>query len=208
MKRAPLVLALLSLACCDPTIEGSVCGFGDSLLVQAGEELQVALGEGRFLPDGTFLTRDRSDTYTAIAAMLGARLDASILTNWHAGRLETSGVPCGQVFVSFGTNDAGGPVPGFEGVETLLPVPARIERFMGDMAGRPVLWLVPHARDRRESNIAEWQAALASAATRWPNLILLWGDPGWIGPDGLHYTPEGQSALANAVADHLEEMLP
>ena len=205
MKSRILLALLIACNACDPTIEGSVCGFGDSLLVQAGEELQVALGEGRFLPDGTFATRERSDTYTAIAAMVGARLDTSIVTNWHAGRLATSQVPCDQIFVSFGTNDA---------VEELMPMPTRIDRFMADMDGRPVLWLVPHATTQPanlpwyQANIALWQTELASATTRWPNLVLLQGDPGWIGPDGTHYTPEGQVALANAVADRLEEMLP
>lgn len=214
--RAALALAALLLTCCDSTVEGRVCGFGDSILAQAGEEMTFALGYGRFVPDGTlgvgldglpdFLARSRSDVYAPIAVMVGARLDAATLTDWYVGRRQTAGIGCSQVVASWGTNDAGGTIGGFESVEHDLPIPARIDAFMQAMQGAQVLWIVPNTHAAPAGRIEAWQAALADATLRWPKLLLFWGDPAWIGPDRVHYTEAGQTLLANAVADHLQEM--
>ena len=213
-----LMAAALTAAACDPTVEGRVCGFGDSLAAQNGEELSFALAVGKFVPDGEaydsedgepdFVPRPRSDVYVPVAAIPGARLDLSILSGTHRGRLDTSGVPCSQVFASWGTNDSLPPIPGLSDAFT---VREKIDRFMGDMGGRTVLWLVPHAVGGhavdfygvRPEEVAKWQEELELAALRWPNLHLQAGRDEWLGDDDVHYTPEGQVALANEVADRL-----
>ena len=103
------------------------------------------------------------------------------------------------VVVALGTNDGTDPVE----------FTRRIDLVMGVLQGVPhVLWI-----DQREfaPGRAGLNAQLVAAASRYPNLkVLDWNalvvaNPFAVGPDGIHLTEPGKSAMAGLVASGVRE---
>ncbi len=81
--------------------------------------------------------------------------------------------------------------------------------------GQPVIWVnTVNQPSPAPGPIHEraWDAALASARHRYPNLrIFDWAAkarPGWFLPDGIHYNSIGCQSRAKAIADALANAFP
>ncbi len=112
---------------------------------------------------------------------------------------------------ALGTNDAANIAAG-----SPVSAAARIGQMMSVAHGQPVLWVNavtqnltgPWASARESA----WDAALASARHRYPNMrIFDWAAkarPGWFLPDGIHYNSIGCQMRAKAIADALAIAFP
>lgn len=113
--------------------------------------------------------------------------------------------------LALGTNDAANIAAG-----SRVSAAARIDRLMSVAHGQPVLWVntVTQTLTGPWASIHEraWDAALASARHRYPNLrIFDWAAkarPGWFLPDEIHYNSIGCQSRAKAIADALATAFP
>ena len=201
-----MLVFLLALVACDPTVAGRVCLIGDSLSLGVLTPLHFELSAGYFV-DGLFLPRERSELLIPVASTPGARLDVSVSTGWVAGRLATSGVRCDQAVISFGTNDIVDP-----GAAQAAELDALMDALLGlpELEGVPVLWMAPSPTSARhpQERVWAWRIALWRAEQRWPLLEVQDTPTRWLGPDGVHYTPDGYAQLAHALAERLLVMVP
>ncbi len=112
---------------------------------------------------------------------------------------------------ALGTNDTAN-----VSVGSAVGLTARIDEMMAVAHGEPVLWVntVTELSSGPWSGTNEqaWDAALASALSRYPNMrILNWAalaQPGWFLPDGIHYDEAGCAARAQAIAQGLANAFP
>jgi hypothetical protein len=93
---------------------------------------------------------------------------------------------------------------------------ARIDRMMSAAHGEPVLWVNTRtelsAGPWADAGERAWDAALARALARYPNLrIFNWAavaQPGWFLPDGIHYNSAGCAIRAHDIAAALARAFP
>lgn len=112
---------------------------------------------------------------------------------------------------ALGTNDAAN-----VSVGSAVGLTGRIDEMMSVAHGEPVLWVNSVTElsggPWSEANEQLWDAALAGALARYPNMrILNWAavaQPGWFLPDGIHYNPVGCAARAQAIAQGLARAFP
>jgi hypothetical protein len=92
----------------------------------------------------------------------------------------------------------------------------RIDRMMAVAGDEPVLWvttktLLPTGA-WSNANMQLWNQALASAATRYPNIrVFDWNavvEDNWFSSDGIHYTADGYARRAQLIADALAQGFP
>ena len=112
---------------------------------------------------------------------------------------------------ALGTNDTAN-----VSVGSAVGLTGRIDEMMSVAHGEPVLWVNTvtelSSGPWSEANEQLWDAALVSALARYPNMrILNWAavaQPGWFLPDGIHYSPVGCAARAQAIAQGLARAFP
>jgi hypothetical protein len=112
---------------------------------------------------------------------------------------------------ALGTNDTAN-----VSVGSAVGLTGRINEMMSVAHGEPVLWVNTvtelSSGPWSEANEQLWDAALAGALARYPNMrILNWAavaQPGWFLPDGIHYNPVGCAARAQAIAQGLARAFP
>jgi hypothetical protein len=92
----------------------------------------------------------------------------------------------------------------------------RISRMMSVADGGPVLWVnvktLLQSGPYAEANMAAWDAALARACKRYPNMrVYDWSrdvkDP-WYVDDGIHFTSQGYRQRSKLIADALLDAFP
>jgi peptidoglycan/LPS O-acetylase OafA/YrhL len=112
---------------------------------------------------------------------------------------------------AMGTNEAAnvfaGGRPGLDG---------RIDLLMHEIKGQPVLWLTVKTLQTSgpwaEAQMRDWNAALASACTRYPNMrVYDWAaqvQDSWFIFDGIHFTTPGYRERAERTARALATAFP
>jgi lysophospholipase L1-like esterase len=101
------------------------------------------------------------------------------------------------LLIALGTNDYwAGPTYG-----------ARVRTLLQSMpSSQEILWLLPAQVPRLMPGIASISAQISAASKAFPNVrladsnILIGTNPGFIGPDGIHYTAPGYQAFARFIA--------
>jgi lysophospholipase L1-like esterase len=105
------------------------------------------------------------------------------------------------VVVGLGTNDTTRPA-------NIEQFPARLDRMMKELGGRPVIWIT-HVDDRPGAPAGAGSAinaAVRAAPVRWPNLTILdfavdiANDPTIIRADRLHFSEGGRRIYAERIA--------
>jgi hypothetical protein len=112
---------------------------------------------------------------------------------------------------ALGTNDTAN-----VSVGSAVGLTGRIDEMMSVAHGEPVLWVNTVTElsggPWSEANEQLWDAALVSTLARYPNMrILNWAavaQPDWFLPDGIHYSPVGCAARAQAIAQGLARAFP
>lgn len=177
----------------DPSVPATVLLVGDSHQRGALGELQAEL-----------VDRDAGVALVANAfGGLGAK-DSPYLVARVAGALRATG-GIDAVVVGLGTNDV---VP----EQTTADPAAHIDDIVDAADGAPVLWLTLATTMQDRPGADEFNAALAAATERHPNLSLVdfgaaWDEhPEWFADDGLHLGLEGRQAYAEAVSDAVDEL--
>ncbi len=92
----------------------------------------------------------------------------------------------------------------------------RIDRMMAVIGDDPTLWVdvktLVGSGPWSNANMQLWNAALAEATLRYPNLrVYDWATvvpDGWFSDDGIHYTSEGYIQRARLIADALAALFP
>jgi len=113
--------------------------------------------------------------------------------------------------IALGTNDTADVYVGSN-----VGLAARIQRMMSIIGNEPVLWVnvktLLDSGPYSESNMEEWDNALLSACSSYPNMrVFNWAamaQPEWFTSDGIHYTSEGSAPRAAAIADALATAFP
>lgn len=183
-----------------------------------GDSTSVDLISPAFLPDASqrlgaryrdvgvrHVRIDASGGRSIVEEMPGQRNGYKVASGWRA-----QGYRGCWVF-ALGTNDAANVAVGSAVGDT-----ARIDRMMAVAHGQPVLWVNTRTElgtgPWSAANERAWDAALTSAAARYPNLrIFNWAGvakPAWFLPDGIHYNTAGCTARAKAIADALARAFP
>lgn len=217
---AILVLASLLAGACEPEIGRSIWLVGDSTAAETIEELSFQAS-----------ARDHGDVVIPLAAIPSAALGRD-LAYWtgrfrsaQAPRVDVSLLPSFEllgvspptrlplpdvVIVSLGTNDlgdAGPPVETWPLVDTRAELDAALDAFLGALPRQTrVIWVVPRSPAARPERVVHMALALAAARRRWPQLELLIPELAWFmgrDEDGVHYTVEGENALAAALVARL-----
>jgi peptidoglycan/LPS O-acetylase OafA/YrhL len=93
---------------------------------------------------------------------------------------------------------------------------ARIARMMSAIGDQQVMWVnvksLVASGPYAESNMRRWNAALANACARYPNMrVFDWAavaQDRWFIPDGIHYYSPGYAARAYLIANALAEAFP
>lgn len=94
---------------------------------------------------------------------------------------------------------------------------ARIDTMMSIIGDDPVLWvnvktLVADPDDWANSQMIAWNAVLAEAPARHPNLVVYdWAtvvQDAWFHDDAIHYTSSGNAERARLIADALQATYP
>ena len=172
-----------------------VFGLGDSLILQCGESLGVGTRSRGMIGWAGGTTEGMRQRLTSTANGWPYMTEPS-----HAAELAAfRDAP--TLVVGLGTNDVHGSV-------SAARFRANVDWFMARADGRPVLWFDLH-NPAFPSRVAAFNAILADAADRWPNLrILDWtgylaDHPDAVMDDGVHlasYTAcrEGRLALIRA----------
>jgi lysophospholipase L1-like esterase len=224
IRRLAIALTLVALLgeACKPEIGRLVWIAGDSTAAETVEELSFAAS-----------ARDRGDLVIPVAAIPGSALgrDLSYWTRRFASAqavsvdatlfplLQSLGISAPTrlprpdvVIVSLGTNDlgeGGGTFQTWPLVDTREELDAALDAFLGALPqGVRVIWVVPSSPVSPPERRAYMAQALADARARWPRLELLTPELAWFmgrDEDGLHYTVEGEGALAKALMERLDE---
>jgi peptidoglycan/LPS O-acetylase OafA/YrhL len=187
-------------------------------VVHVGDSTSVGLTSPAYLPN----PKDRIDArYRSVGArtvdtdILGAR---SIVERYkgqpNAQDATTKRIAAGYdgcwVF-ALGTNEAAnvfvGGTPG---------LPGRIDLLMHEVKGQPVLWLTVRTLRTSgpwaEAQMQKWNAALAAACTRYPNMrVYDWAaqvQDAWFISDGIHFTTPGYRERARRTALALAKAFP
>ncbi len=113
--------------------------------------------------------------------------------------------------LALGTNDTADVAVG-----SSVDLTQRIERMMAAIGKQPVMWVnvksLLGSSAYSEANMERWDAALADACPRYPNMrVFDWAalvKDRWFIPDGIHFTSAGYEARARLIADALAQAFP
>ena len=183
-------------AAVDPSLRSSspsVFGVGDSLIMQCGRTLGLGTRSTGIIGWGGATSTDlrtRLRSTTENWPYVTEASHAEEVADWKAASTWVIGL---------GTNDVVRNTP----VATFR---ANVDWFMARAAGRPVLWFNLHS-PLHQKRVDTYNIALAAAAKRYPNLVILnWaryakGHPEALRSDGVHLTDfdacrDGRFALA------------
>lgn len=178
----------------DPSVPATVLLVGDSHQRGALGELQAELV-------------DREAGVALVTNAFGGVgvKDSPYLTARVAGALRATG-GVDAVVVGLGTNDV---IP----EQTTADPAGHIDDIVDAADGTPVLWLTLATTMRNRPDADEFNAELAAATERHPNLTLVdfgaaWDEhPEWFADDGLHLGIDGREAYAETVSDAVDERL-
>jgi uncharacterized protein with LGFP repeats len=185
-------------AAVDPSLRSSspsVFGVGDSLIMQCGRTLGLGTRSTGIIGWGGATSTDlrtRLRSTTENWPYVTEASHAEEVADWKAASTWVIGL---------GTNDVVRNTP----VATFR---ANVDWFMARAAGRPVLWFNLHS-PLHQKRVDTYNIALAAAAKRYPNLVILnWaryakGHPEALRSDGVHLTDfdacrDGRFALTRA----------
>jgi peptidoglycan/LPS O-acetylase OafA/YrhL len=113
--------------------------------------------------------------------------------------------------LALGTNDTADVFVG-----SSVTLTTRIDKMMSAIGHQPVMWVnaksLVASGPYSEANMSSWNAALAQACSRYPNMrIFDWASAardGWFIPDGIHYTSPGYAARGHLIANALARAFP
>jgi uncharacterized protein with LGFP repeats len=137
----------------------TVFGLGDSLFMQCRESLGVGTRSLGIIGWGHGTSQDMRERLSSAVADWPYMTEPS-----HAEEL-TNFRTASTLVIGLGTNDVAGRV-------SAAQYRSNVDWFMEQAAGRPVLWFNLY-HPAYQANVAAFNAILADAAQRWPNLRIL-----------------------------------
>ena len=206
MRRCAAIVAVLTavlVAACQPEVRTEVLILGDSITVEASDEIVAAFnGVGadayRYLPA---IAAHGGQGLTFVGDEVPAdRVDAF----WSAHMRSLIEQAPGTIVVELGVNDCAR----LQGVGWYGQ---RIDNLMAQVPAETTVRWVTIADPRRRVCDTSLNSALLAATYRWANLKLLpWArlansHPEWFS-DGVHHTVEGQRAFAAFLKSQLDRV--